>query len=101
MASVNQICEELIRNVTSSDLEYKMNQTPYSLFFSICKKFNKNSNFGAYFQNPIPSRFKIPLAPMGALAPGSAHARPSTQAPVITSGKYPLHISGSGVKKKF
>jgi hypothetical protein len=29
---------------------------------------------------------QIPLALMGALAPGSAHARPSTQAPINTSG---------------
>ena len=61
MAIVTQICEELIRNVTNSDLEYKMNQTPYSLFFSIRKKFNKNSNFGAYFQNQISPGFKEEL----------------------------------------
>jgi hypothetical protein len=29
---------------------------------------------------------KFPLAPMGALAPGSAHASPSAQAPIDTSG---------------
>ena len=52
MASV--ICEELIRNVTNSDLEYKMNQTPYTLFFSIRKKFNKNSNFGVYSGTRFP-----------------------------------------------
>jgi hypothetical protein len=28
---------------------------------------------------------KFPLAPMGALAPGSSHARPSAQAPIKTS----------------
>ena len=55
MASVNQICEELIRNVTNSDLDYKMHQTPFSLFFSIRKKFIKNSNFGSSFlpTNPV------------------------------------------------
>ena len=55
MASVNQICEDLIRNVTNCDLDYKMHQTPFSLFFSIRKKFTKNSNYGASFQNPVPS----------------------------------------------
>ena len=29
---------------------------------------------------------KFPLAPMGVLAPGSAHARPSTRPPIDTSG---------------
>ena len=28
---------------------------------------------------------EYPLAPMGVLAPGSAHARPSTQPPIDTS----------------
>jgi hypothetical protein len=28
------------------------------------------------------------LAPMGALAPGSVHARPSAQAPIDTSGNF-------------
>ena len=37
---------------------------------------------------------KFPLAPMGALAPGSAHARPSAQAPINTSGNFSLHMSG-------
>ena len=31
---------------------------------------------------------KIPLAPMGALAHGSAHARHSAQAPIETSGNF-------------
>ena len=54
MASVNQICEELIRNVTNSDLDYKMHQTPFSFFFSIRKKVIKNSNFGSSFLPPNP-----------------------------------------------
>ena len=33
---------------------------------------------------------------MGALAPGSAHARPSAQAPINTSGNFSPHMSGRG-----
>ena len=36
---------------------------------------------------------KIPLAPMGVLAPVSAHARPSTQPPIGTSGIFPARVS--------
>ena len=39
---------------------------------------------------------KIPLAPMGVLAPGSAHARPSAQPPIDTSGHFSAHMSGGG-----
>ena len=35
----------------------------------------------------------IPLSPMGVLAPGSAHARPSAQPPIDTSGNFPAHMS--------
>ena len=53
MAGVNQICEDLIRNVTNCELDYKMHQTPLSLFFSIRKKFSKHSTGGgaSSFQN--------------------------------------------------
>jgi hypothetical protein len=44
---------------------------------------NKNS---AKDENDEQLLSKFPLAPMGALAPGSAHARPSAQAPIDTSG---------------
>ena len=37
---------------------------------------------------------KFPLAPMGVLAPGSAHARPSAQSPLDTSGKFSGQVSG-------
>ena len=36
---------------------------------------------------------KFPLAPMGVLAPVSAHAGPSAQPPMGTSGKFPAHVS--------
>ena len=36
---------------------------------------------------------RIPLAPMGVLAPGSAHARPSARPPMDTCGNFPAHVS--------
>ena len=36
---------------------------------------------------------KFPLTPMGVLAPGSAHARPSAQPPIDVSGNFPAHVS--------
>ena len=39
---------------------------------------------------------KFPLAPMGALAPGSAHARPSAQAPIDTKGNFSAQVFGGG-----
>jgi hypothetical protein len=36
---------------------------------------------------------KIPLTPMGVLAPGSAHARPSAQPPIDVSGNFSPHVS--------
>ena len=39
---------------------------------------------------------KFPLAPMGALAPGSVHARPSAQPPIDTSGNFSAQVSGGG-----
>jgi hypothetical protein len=37
--------------------------------------------------------FEFPLAPMGVLALGSAHARPSARPPIDTSGNFPAHMS--------
>ena len=39
---------------------------------------------------------QYPLAPMGVLAPGSAHARPSARPPIDTSGNFSAHMSGGG-----
>ena len=36
---------------------------------------------------------QFPIAPMGVLAPGSAHARPSAQPPIDTSGNFSAHMS--------
>ena len=41
----------------------------------------------------------IPLAPMGVLAPGSAHARPSARPPIDTSGNFPAHVSAESLFK--
>ena len=43
-SAVHEACSKIIDNVNSSNLDYKMNQTPYSLHFSIRKKFTKISN---------------------------------------------------------
>jgi hypothetical protein len=39
---------------------------------------------------------EFPLTQMGVLAPGSTHARPSTQPPIDVSGNIPAHMSGVG-----
>jgi hypothetical protein len=39
------------------------------------------------------SQTKIPLTPMGVLAPGSAHARPSALPPIDVSRNFPAHVS--------
>ena len=44
-------------------------------------------DFSDYF------KIKFPLAPMGVLAPGSAHVRPSARPPIDTSGNFPAHVS--------
>ena len=36
---------------------------------------------------------KYPLMPMGVLAPGSVHARPSAQPPIDVSGNFPTPMS--------
>ena len=39
--SVDQTCEKIIKQICESKLHYHMNQTPYSIYFSIRKKFIK------------------------------------------------------------
>ena len=36
---------------------------------------------------------KFPLTPIGVLAPGSAHVRPSTRPPIDMSRNFPAHMS--------
>ena len=40
--------------------------------------------------------WKFPLAPMGVLAPGSAHVRLSARPPIDTSGNFSAHMSRGG-----
>ena len=44
MATANQICSAIFDEVNNSSLDFKMNQTPYSIHFSIRKKFSKYSS---------------------------------------------------------
>ena len=44
MADVKQMCLEIIQQVDNSGLDYNINQTPYSIHFSIRKKFSKISS---------------------------------------------------------
>ena len=41
---------------------------------------------------PETKKGQIPLAPMGVLAPVSAHAGPSAQPPIGTSGNFPARV---------
>ena len=52
-------------------------------------------------RTPLGPKYLIPLAPMGVLAPGSAHARPSTRPPIDTSGNFPAHVSAITNKQKY
>ena len=47
------------------------------------------------------NREQFPLAPVGVLAPGSAHARPSAQPPIDTSGDFSVDVSERGVGQNF
>ena len=43
MADVNQACASIIQKVIHSGLDFIINQTPYSIHFSLRRKFSKNS----------------------------------------------------------
>ena len=43
MATVHQLCSEILNQVDNSKLDYKVNQTPCSLHISVRKKFSKIS----------------------------------------------------------
>ena len=51
--SVDQICENIIRQLNRSRLDYQMNQTPYSMQFFIQKKFVKGHNPSLQFSSDI------------------------------------------------
>ena len=44
---------------------------------------------------------KFPLAPMGVHAPVSAHAGPSAQPPIGTSGNFPARVSAESISPNF
>ena len=52
--SVDLTCEKIINSICTSKLDYHMNQTPYSIHFSIRKKFikgYKHQNHSEYSEN--------------------------------------------------
>ena len=57
---------------------------------------NKDAKWDGFLmdKNTRQNRLKFPIAPMGVLAPGSAHARPSAQPPIDTSGNFSAQVSG-------
>jgi hypothetical protein len=62
-------------------------------FSNVNKKCLKAQNFG--FSGCLDIE-KFPLAPMGVLAPGSAHSRPSAQPPIDPSGSFRSKCLGGG-----
>ena len=68
MSALNSVCEDIVRKVISSKLDFKINQTPYSIYFSIRKKFAKNlcesdvsMTLGAHDEQPQHERFQQEL----------------------------------------
>ena len=55
MATVNQVCSKILDNVINSGLDFNINQTPYSVHFSLRKKFSKNSSNKIPLNSPSPS----------------------------------------------
>ena len=51
--------------------------------------------------NKNKKKIKIPLAPMGVLAPVSAHAGHSAQPPIDTSGNFPARVSAESISPNF
>ena len=57
--SINQTCEDIVRVVNLSKLDYQMNQTPYSMHFSIRKKFLKGHNPNFYISPEVTKDLEI------------------------------------------
>ena len=66
---------------------------------------SSNSSFSSSFSvssnNNSINLFKFPLAPMGVLAPVSAHAGPSAQPPIDTSGNFSARVSAESISPNF
>jgi hypothetical protein len=70
------------------------NIRPYPLLAKqVCQKVNINKPVLPAKLAKNKTRNIFPLVPMGVLAPGSAHARPSARPPINTSGNFPAHVS--------
>ena len=68
------------------------------------KKINtKNSGLRHVSTKPSAQRRsdQFPLAPMGVLAPVSAHAGHSAQPPIDTSGNFPARVSAESISPNF
>ena len=44
MATINQQCASILDNLINSRLDFSIHQTPYSIHFSVRKKFSKHLN---------------------------------------------------------
>ena len=64
---------------------------------------DSNLSESPHVQGPLILLGEFPLTPMGVLAPGSAHARPSAQPPIDVSGNFSAHVSAvcKILKQKF
>ena len=51
----------------------------------------------SFIDESVEVREKFPLMPMGVLAPGSAHARPSAQPPIDVRGNFPARVSAKSL----
>ena len=54
MATVNQACTSVLEKVTSSKVDFSIHQTPYSIQFSLRRKFSKSSkNVPLDYSSPV------------------------------------------------
>ena len=59
MAAVNQVCATILDNVINSGLDFSINQTPYSIHFSLRKKYSKNPSNKVPLNSP-PQNTSLP-----------------------------------------
>ena len=57
MATVNQVCATILDNVIHSGLDFSIHQTPYSIHFSLRKKYSKNSSNKISLNPPSPNTY--------------------------------------------
>ena len=76
----------------------------FSQTFVIKKNKNKYNTFLGFVGSMLRCFHgcnKFPLAPMGVLAPMSAHAGHSAQPPINASGNFPAHVSAESISPNF